>query len=170
MYILKKALISIKRNKGRNILLVIVIAVIAFSCAISLSIRSAANKIVNSYEEENEIETTISMNRRQVMNEITKDSENQEDKIEKFNEIKSLTLEEIEEYGNSKYLKNYYYTYSTGMNSNSLEEATDFLKKETTTTTTKEFPGKQGMGERFSTIMTTKEIIKNANLKKKTSV
>ena len=40
MYILKNALTSIKRNKGRNILIGIIVVVISASCAITLSIMN----------------------------------------------------------------------------------------------------------------------------------
>ena len=55
MYILKNALTSIKRNKGRNILIGIIVVVISASCAITLSIMNSANKIVKAYEEKYQI-------------------------------------------------------------------------------------------------------------------
>ena len=51
MYILKNAITSITRSKGRNILIAIIIIVISAACAITLSIRNSADKIVKSYEE-----------------------------------------------------------------------------------------------------------------------
>ncbi|MBQ4584154.1 MAG: hypothetical protein IJA94_04640 [Bacilli bacterium] len=75
MYFFKNALIIIKRNMGRNILLGIIIMVISCAFAILLSIRNSANKIVKSYESKNEIEVTISLNRNRVMEDITLDTE-----------------------------------------------------------------------------------------------
>lgn len=43
MYILKNALKSISRSKGRNILIGIIVLVIAVSTCVALSIREAAN-------------------------------------------------------------------------------------------------------------------------------
>ena len=42
MYIMKNAFISISRNKGRNILIGIIITVIACVCTITLAIRNTA--------------------------------------------------------------------------------------------------------------------------------
>lgn len=44
MYIIKNAWKSIIRNKGRNLLMIIIALVIALSACVSLSIREAANK------------------------------------------------------------------------------------------------------------------------------
>lgn len=42
MYIIKNALKSIMRTKGRNILIMIIVLIIAISCCVALSIRQAA--------------------------------------------------------------------------------------------------------------------------------
>ncbi|MDD6223425.1 MAG: ABC transporter permease, partial [bacterium] len=67
MYILKNAVVSITRNKGRNILMGIIILVIACSSCITLAIRNAASKLVDSYENKYDIEATITMNRQNMM-------------------------------------------------------------------------------------------------------
>ena len=136
MYIFKNAWTSIIRSKGRNILIGIIIIVIAASCAITLSIRNSANKIVKSYEESYEVEASISMDRNSLMESLRSDDATQEEMIEKFNEIEEVTVDEIDKYGKSDYVKNYYYVYQTSMNGKSLTEATDQLTKETTTTKT----------------------------------
>ncbi len=138
MYILKNAITSITRSKGRNILIAIIIMVISAACAVTLSIRNSAEKIVKSYEESYEVEANISMNRKNLMENLTKDDSSQEDMIEKFNDIEDVTLDEIKTYGDSEYVKNYYYVYQTSMNGKDLTEATDQLTKETTTTKTEE--------------------------------
>lgn len=46
MYILKNAITSIFRNKGRNVLIGIIIIVISCSAAITLAITNSANKIM----------------------------------------------------------------------------------------------------------------------------
>ena len=178
MYILKNAITSISRSKGRNILIAIIIIVISAACAVTLSIRNSANKIVKSYEESYEVEATLSMNRDNLMKNLTQDDASQEDMIEKFNDIKEVTIDEINDYGNSSYVKNYYYVYQTSMNGKDLTEATDSLTKETTTTKTEESswskfvpqgampgmpPGMQGQQGGSSKTTTTKktEIIRN---------
>ena len=132
MYILKNAWTSITRNKGRNILIGIIITVISAACAVTLAIRQSANDIVTAYQTKNPIEATIGMNRNALMNSLREGNKSQEEMINAFNEIESLTEEEIISYGTSDYIKEYYYSYSLGVNAKDLEEATDSLVKETT--------------------------------------
>jgi len=152
MYIIKNALVNIKRNKGRNILIALIIIVIAASCAITLAIRESAEKIINSYEEQNKIEATISMNRGSLMKEFREGNKTQEEMIEAFNSIENITEEEVIKYGTSDYLESYYYTYELSVNAKDITEATDSLVKETTEvktetkTSTKTF-GSQGGGK-----------------------
>ena len=87
MYIVKNALVNIKRNKGRNVLIGIIIIVIAAACAITLAIRESANKIVASYEEQNKIEATISIDREAMMKDFRDSGKSQEEMIKAFNEI-----------------------------------------------------------------------------------
>ena len=136
MYILKNALTNIVRNKGRNILIALIIIVISAACAVTLAIRESAEKIIASYEEQNKIEGTISLNRDNLMKQFKEDNKSQEEMINSFNDIKSVTEEEIISYGDSSHLESYYYTYELGVNAKDIKEATDSLVKETTTTKT----------------------------------
>lgn len=136
MYILKNALISISRSKARNILICIIVIVIAAACAISLSIMNSANNIISAYEDKYQVKATIGMDRQHLMEQFRTNNRSQEEKINDFNNIASLTEEEINKYGDSEFVKSYYYTYSVGMNANGITEATDSLRKETTETTT----------------------------------
>ena len=99
MYILKNALVSISRNKGRNVLIGIIIVVISAACAITLSIRNSANKIVDAYESKYNVEATIGMNRNALMESLRggsgEDKNTQEEMINKFNDIESITVDEI---------------------------------------------------------------------------
>ena len=136
MYIVKNALISIKRNKGRNILIGLIIIVIAAACAITLAIRESAEKIIASYEEQNKIEATISIDRETMMREFRDSGKSQEEMIKAFNDIDNVTEEEVRKYGESEYLESFYYTYDLSVNAKDIKEATDSLVKETTTTKT----------------------------------
>ena len=136
MYIIKNALVNIKRNKGRNILIGIIIIVIAAACAVTLAIRESAEKIIASYEEQNKIEATISLNRESMMQEFRDSGKSQEEMINAFNDIANVTEEEVKKYGESEYLEDYYYTYDLSVNAKDIKEATDSLVKETTTTKT----------------------------------
>ena len=136
MHILKNAITSIKRNKGRNILIGIIIIVIAVSCTITLATLSSANDIVTAYEEKNPLEATIEIDRRSLMDYLKDGDKTQEQMINAFNDIKGVSEDEINNYGNSEYISNYYYTYTLGIDAKNLTEATDSLVKETTTTKT----------------------------------
>lgn len=147
MYILKNAWKNIIRNKGRNLLIAVIIIVVSGACAVTLSILNSANKIVKSYEESYEVEATIGINRNSLMNKLKDDNSSQEDMINKFNDIPQITIDEINKFGDSKYVKNYYYYYQTNMNAKDLKEATDQLTKETTTTKTETSTWSRPMSE-----------------------
>ena len=110
MYILKNSWISITRTKGRNILIAIIIMVISAACAITSAIRNSADKIVEAYENKYNVEASIGMNREVLMQSLMekKDSEteknSQEDMISKFNDIPQVTVDEINNYGDSEYV------------------------------------------------------------------
>ena len=168
MYILKNSLISIFRNKGRNILIGLIILTIACSTTVTLAIRNTANNIVKSYEEANDLIATISFDRSKLMGQFKGGEEAQKENIEAFNNIESYTLEDVKKYGESPNLKGYYYTYSTSLNSDTLSKATDSFEYEvedtqtSTSTNTKtsttpgsggnrpNFPGGGSMGERHT--------------------
>ncbi|MCX4366002.1 MAG: FtsX-like permease family protein [Bacilli bacterium] len=174
MYLIKQAWLSIIRNKGRNILMGVIIIVIAVAVTITLSIVNSSNKIVKSYEEKYEIQAYISMDRNNLMNSLREDNATQEEMINKFNEIESLIAEEITSYGDSKYIKDYYFSYNLGIDAKDIKEATDSLIKETTETKTEikkfggansnerpSFPGGANPFESKKTTTTKREEIKN---------
>ena len=146
MYIIKNALVNIKRNKGRNILIGLIIIVIAASCAVTLAIRESAEKIISSYEEQNKIEATIGFDREAMMKEFRDSGKTQEQMINAFNDIANVTEEEVKKYGDSEYLESYYYTYDLSVNAKDIKEATDSLVKETTTTKTETSTRTQNFG------------------------
>lgn len=173
MYLIKQASLSIRRNKGRNILIGIIIIVIAVAATITLSIVNSSDKIVKSYEEKYEVQSSISMDRQNLMNSLKEDNATQEEMINKFNEIENLSVEEIDYYGDSKYIKDYYYSYTLGIDAKDIDEATDNLIKETTETKTEiktfggnnpggrpDFPGSPN-GSKKTTTTTKREEIKN---------
>ena len=150
MYIFKNAWKNITRNKGRNILIGIIVIVIAAASSITLAIRESANDIVTAYQEKNKIEATIGMDRNSLMELLKEDNSSQEDMINAFNKIEGVTEEEVEKYGESSYVSEYYYTYDLSVDAKNIKEATDSLVKESTTTetetttTTKKFSGSSG--------------------------
>lgn len=130
MYILKNSLISIIRNKGRNILIGLIILTIACASTVTLAIRNTANTIVKSYEESHDLIATISFDRGQLGQQFKGGEDAQKENIEAFNNIQSVTIDDVKNYGNSSYLKGYYYTYTTSLNSDTLSKATDSFEYE----------------------------------------
>lgn len=151
MYILKNSLFSIFRNKGRNILIGLIILTIACSTTVALAIRNTADNIVENYEKANDLIATISFNRELLTSQFKEGEDAQKENIETFNNIESVTINDVKNYGESEYLKGYYYTYSTSLNSDTLSKATDTFEYEvedtqtstTTTTSTSETGGMQ---------------------------
>lgn len=140
MYLLKNSLLSIVRNKGRNILIGIIILVIACASTVTLAIRNTAENLVRDYESAHDIIASISFDRGQLASQFKGGEDSRKDNIEAFNNIESVTLEAVQNYGASDYLKGYYYTYATSLNSDSLSKATDSFEyevenRETSTTT-----------------------------------
>lgn len=124
-YIFKNALLSITRNKGRNLLIGILILVISCAVSVALAIDHASAALIASYEDKYEVEATIAMNRENMMQNF--DPENREDAKADMNEVfqtaSSITATDIEAYADSDYVKSYYYTMNTEMNAVSLEKA-----------------------------------------------
>ena len=112
MYILKNAWTNIVRGKGRNILIGIIIIVVTVSACIALSINKSGSKLVESYKTSNPTEITFSLDMmslrgaRQDNSELTVDS---------------LDEDSIKEYGNSTYVKDFYYTYSSILSSSDID-------------------------------------------------
>ena len=140
MYILKNSIVSILRNKGRNILIGIIIIVISCASTVALSIRNTANTIVKNYEQSHDIIATISFDRKELSNNFQGGEDAIKSNIENFNNIAQISIDDVKNYGNSNYLKGYYYTYSTSLNSDGLTKASDAYEyevedRQTTTTT-----------------------------------
>jgi len=154
MYILKNSLVSIVRNKGRNVLIGIIILVIACSSTVTLAIKNTASKLVKDYEESHDVIASISFN-RQGLSQNFKGGENaRKENIEAFNSIEAITLENVKNYGNSENLKSYNYIYSTSLNSDSVTKATDSYEyevenKQTTTNSSSSTTGGSTSGDRF---------------------
>lgn len=70
MYILKNALRSISRSKGRNILIGIIVLVIAVSACVGLSIRQAANNVRGQTLDSMSVTAQISFDRSSLMKQM----------------------------------------------------------------------------------------------------
>ena len=124
MFIFKNALISIIRNKGRNILIGIIILVIACASTIALAINNTASDLINSYQSAYDKELTISFNRENMTKDIDfSKKEKRDDAKKKFDNISSYTISDIEKYAESEHIESYYYTYDISLNGNNIEKA-----------------------------------------------
>ncbi len=130
MYILKNAFISITRNKGRNVLIGLIIMVISCATAVTLAIRSSATSLIESYENKYDVEATIGLDRESMRGKMKpsepgEEGEDPKEEIGKiFSSIHNISVEEIKKYADSKYVKDYYYKESVGVNAINLEKAT----------------------------------------------
>ena len=134
MYIFKNAIVSITRNIGRNVLIGIIILVIACACSVTLAIRNSADSLIESYENKYDVVATLGMNREKMMGNFNpQDREtSKENMVNKFNEIPSITSEDVINYGTSEYVKSYYYTESIGVNATDIETVSASFSKEST--------------------------------------
>lgn len=125
MYILKNAFISITRNKGRNLLIGIIILVISCAVSITLAINNSSTNLIKSYESKYEVEATIGVNREEMMKDFDPDDkENSKDSMrDMFDEANKISIDDIKEYATSDYVKSYYYTISIGVNSDTIDKA-----------------------------------------------
>ncbi len=125
MYILKNAITSIKRNKGRNLLIGLIIMVISVAVTVTLAINNTATSLIKAYKDKYQVEASITFNRENMMKDFNpNDRENSKSDMKgKFNLASSLTETDIKNYADSKYVKSYYYTSSVKVNSNNLEKA-----------------------------------------------
>ena len=160
MYIFKNAIVSIKRNKGRNILIGIIVMVIAAAATVTLAIRQSASTLVDAYENKYNVEATLTVNRDSIMSQMQSGTDSMEDNINKWNSIASPTIDEINSYGDSNYVTSYYYTYQVGMNGSNVTAATSSINKTTTDTSTTKYSGESSerkgmMGGGTSTTTTT---------------
>ena len=164
MYIVKNALRSIGRSKGRNILIGIIALVIAVSACLGLSIRQAAESAKKSTLEGLNVTATISYDRSAMMNDIMRGGRERPDGGERpdgqfdrdqFRDMMGgaslLTLEEYEKYAAAGSVQDFYYTVTASFDGNdALQPVSDEETEEEATETDagpesgRGFPG--GMG------------------------
>lgn len=114
MYIIKNALKSISRSKGRNILIGIIILVIAGSSCVALSIRNSANEIVSAQKEGYDITATLGINREALR---SSSQSSGSDMKSVMDSIPTLTVDQLKTYADSQYVKSLNYSLTTSMDS-----------------------------------------------------
>lgn len=124
MFIFKNAFISIARNKGRNILIGLIILVIACASTITLAINNTASDLISSYKSAYDKELTITFDRKNMMKDVDFSNESSRESVkEKFDNISSYTIDDIKKFADSNYIKSYYYTYNISLNGDSIKKA-----------------------------------------------
>ena len=148
MFIFKNAVISITRNKGRNILIGIIILVIACASTITLAINNTASDLINSYVSAYDKELTISFNRENMTKNVDFSNKTSREEIgKKFNNISTYTVEDVENFATSEHVESYYYTYNISLNGHNIEKAeNDSLDSKMGGMGGMNFPGGMGGG------------------------
>lgn len=122
MYIVKNALRNLLRSKGRNILIGLIVLVIAVASCLALSIRQAAVTARESGLENLAVTAQISLDRQAMMQKIQQEGG---DMKNAFQSMESLSLEEMQTYAKSQYVKDFTYTLTTSLNAGEGLEAVD---------------------------------------------
>lgn len=116
MYILKNAWINVKRAKGRNLLIGIIITIVTLAACIALAIYHSASTLVKHYQDTNSLEVSFSIDRMGFR-------ENKETNSELT--IVPLNAELIEKIGQSSYVNSYYYTTEGSASSDQITAVSD---------------------------------------------
>lgn len=128
MYILKNAWISITRNKGRNVLIGIIILLISCACTVTLAIKNTSEDLIDSYESAYDKTVSISFDRSGMKDRFDfSDASSRENAKEEFNSLSTITVEEVENYAESEHIEGYYYTINIGLDGNNIEPASNSI-------------------------------------------
>jgi len=133
MYIIKNALKSISRSKGRNILIGTIILVIAVSSCVALSIRNSANEIVSSQKASYDITATIGVNREALRSSSQSSGTDMRALMES---VPALTVDQLKTYADSQYVKSLSYSLTTSMNSSNVTAVSSSTSTASTSSST----------------------------------
>ncbi len=117
VYIVKNAWKSIVRNKGRNLLIGVVVTLIAAASCVALSIRSAAQTLEQTIRSQYDITATITMNRDKLMENAQNSEEDDATPEDLFKDLNQPTVADIQSYADSGYVKSYAFTVQANMSS-----------------------------------------------------
>ena len=136
MIIVKNAFRNMIRNKGRNFLIGIIITIITLCTCIALAIHQAGVNLVRTYKDTNPLSISFLLN----MNELRDASDDEK------NDFQSLTVEDVENYGDSDLVKDYYYTLESSLSSDTIEAASDNVRPENDENRPEDAPDDKGEG------------------------
>lgn len=111
MYIVKNALTNLKRNKGRNILLMLIIFTLILTTTVALAINTTTKEIINDYKDRFGSKVTLSVDFDKLMAE-TKPSE---DGVFEFPTATEISPEQYLDFADSDFLKSYKIDMSSGI-------------------------------------------------------
>src|SRR5665647_1119613 len=117
MYIFKNAWKSIVRSKGRNILIGIIVAIIAFSSCIALSIKNSSDQVVENYKNSSDITATLSLDRQAIMKDV---QTSRKDIRVALSSIPVLTIDELKKFSGSSNVKGFSYTVQSSLNASNI--------------------------------------------------
>lgn len=121
MYIIKNAFHNMLRNKGKNILIGVIITVVTICTCVGLAINKAGSNLVNTYKSSNPL--TVSFNLDMV-------SLRGEDDSEKSS-FESISVEDVLEYADSNLVKDFYYTLESSLTSSDIDPVDDNERPQT---------------------------------------
>lgn len=120
MIIVKNAFRNMIRNKGKNILIGIIITIITLCTCIALAIHQAGTNLVQTYQDTNPLAISFSLN----MNELRNASDDEK------NDFNGLSVSDVREYGDSSLVKDYYYTLEASLSSDDVSVVDDNVRPE----------------------------------------
>ena len=140
MYIIKNAIRSVTRSKGRNILIGIIVLVIAVSACLGLSIRQASESAKKNTLEGMSITAQISYDRSSMMSNMgggkgsgkgNKGGFDRNQFADMLGSASSLTLEEYQKYSEAEAVQDFYYTLTVYFNgSDSFSPVSDEVEED----------------------------------------
>ena len=122
MYIIKNAFKNLYRNKGRNLLIWLIIFIIIVTCSIAIIIKNATSSVVNDYKSRFGAEVILSM-----------DSKKVQKIFDQGKEARPITSKQVLDFGNSDLLQSVLYEATADVNLKNIESIGDDHNKGDTT-------------------------------------
>ena len=123
MYLITNALKNIKRNRGRNTLLGIIILLLIISSVIALMINHVSTAVIDDYKGRFGSEVTLSAN----MDKVRENAMNNSTDGKVLMKMPTIPAEQYIAFGSSEYLKESYYSASIGLRAFDLESIDESL-------------------------------------------
>lgn len=186
MYIIKNALKNLMRSKGRNFLIGIIVFVIAVSACLGLSIRQASENAKREAQDKLTITAQISIDRESMMKDMQSEMNNssqdgqpsfdRDSFKENFQNMDSLTIDEMLTYANASTVQSFDYNLTVSMNgsvsfeavSATVEEEEDTSQEDTSSDMMTGMGGPMGMGGQDNNRIQMPEEDKNGGFRKGT--